>query len=130
VELPFLVQLFPKASIVPLLVSEVDDEPVAAVLAKLWGDEETCFVISSDLSHYHDYKTAQHLDAETASLLEKGDYRPLSSQNACGYKAIRGFLAAAEEREFKGHTLHLQNSGDAGVDRRRVVGYGAFSFEP
>jgi MEMO1 family protein len=128
VELPFLQLVFPHAAVVPLLASETEDEPLAAVFEKLWGGPETCFVISSDLSHYHDYQTAQRLDLETAALLERKEHLSLSSNHACGYKAIRGFLAAATRQPLTTHTLHLQNSGDAGVDHRRVVGYGAFSF--
>jgi AmmeMemoRadiSam system protein B len=130
VELPFLQLVFPKASIVPLLASETGDEQIAAVIQKLWGGPETCFVISSDLSHYHEYQVAQRLDAETAALLEKRQFLPLSSNHACGYKAIRGFLRAAQSQATTSETqtLHLQNSGDAGVDHRRVVGYGAFAF--
>ncbi len=42
-------------------------EQVADVLRRLWGGPETLIVVSSDLSHYHDYDTARRLDAATAA---------------------------------------------------------------
>ncbi|MCY3021828.1 MAG: AmmeMemoRadiSam system protein B, partial [Planctomycetota bacterium] len=50
-------------SIVPLIVGETTTEEMAEVLEALWGGPETLLVISADLSHFHDYETAQRLDA-------------------------------------------------------------------
>jgi hypothetical protein len=44
------------------------------VLERLWGGPETLIVVSSDLSHYHDYETARRLDAATATAIEHGDW--------------------------------------------------------
>src|SRR3954451_151361 len=72
VELPFLQVLLPRFTAVLLLVSDARPEEVAAVLDRLWGGPETVLVISSDLSHFHDYETAQRRDAETAAAIERG----------------------------------------------------------
>ena len=53
VQLPFLQQVLGEFSLVPLVVGSVAPEKVAEVLEHLWGGDETLFVISSDLSHYH-----------------------------------------------------------------------------
>ena len=48
-------------TLVPLVAGEATPEEVAAVLDVVWGGAETLIVISSDLSHYHDYETARKL---------------------------------------------------------------------
>jgi MEMO1 family protein len=72
VELPFLQVLLPRFAAVPLLVGDAHPEEVAAVLDRLWGGPETIVVVSSDLSHFHNYETAQRRDAETAAAIEGG----------------------------------------------------------
>ena len=67
VELPFLQVLLPRFTAVPLLVGDARPEKVAAVLDRLWGGPETVIVVSSDLSHFHDYETAQRRDAGNGS---------------------------------------------------------------
>jgi MEMO1 family protein len=129
VELPFLQVLLDEFEIVPLLVGVVDDEEVAEVIGELWGGDETGVVISSDLSHYHDYETAQELDRETARAVEALNPDPVDSQHACGWVAIQGCLRVARDRRFRARTLDLRNSGDTAGTRQRVVGYGAWLFE-
>jgi hypothetical protein len=55
VELPFLQTLLSAFAVVPLLVGDAAPKNVADVLRRLWGGPETLIVLSSDLSHYHDY---------------------------------------------------------------------------
>ena len=48
---------------------------------------------------------------------------------ACGAVAINGLLhLAGGELPLAARLLDLRSSGDTAGDRRRVVGYGAFSF--
>ncbi len=129
VHLPFLQRLYRQFSIVPLVVGQANAESVAEVLELLWGGPETAIVISSDLSHFHDYKTAQHLDQATAQAITGLDGEALEYESACGRNAIRGLLQVAKDRGLKGRLVDLRNSGDTGGSRSRVVGYGAFVFE-
>ena len=55
VQLPFLQVLLGKFTLVPLVVGESAPYNVPQVLERLWGDDETLIVVSSDLSHYHAY---------------------------------------------------------------------------
>jgi AmmeMemoRadiSam system protein B len=128
VELPFLQMLLGPFAVVPLLVGDAESKHVAEVLRRLWGGPETLVVISSDLSHYHDYATARRLDAATAAVIERGGWAQLGSNNACGFLAIAGLLVEAARRGLKAQRLALCNSGDTAGDRDRVVGYGAWSF--
>lgn len=128
VELPFLQELFLDFTIVPMLVGEATSEKVATVLEALWGGPETRIVVSSDLSHYHDYATAQRLDAETAAAVVARQPDALRGDSACGRAAIAGLLIAARRRGLTAQTVDLRNSGDTGGPLDRVVGYGAFIF--
>jgi AmmeMemoRadiSam system protein B len=127
VELPFLQTLFGALPIIPLVVGRASGEDVAEVLAQQW-DDGTLLVVSSDLSHYHDYATAERIDAQTAASIESLDERSIGANEACGYLAIRGLLIEARRRELSAHRLDLRNSGDTAGDRRSVVGYGAWVF--
>jgi AmmeMemoRadiSam system protein B len=127
VQLPFLKQVCPGARIVPLLAGDDDWAAVARALELAWGGDETAVVISSDLSHYHDYATAQRLDAATAKQVEALTAGPLDFEQACGATGINGLLAVAAKQSLTVTTLDLRNSGDTAGARNRVVGYGAFA---
>ena len=101
VQLPFLQVVLADFKIVPLLVGEASDDEVAAVIEALWDGDETRIVISSDLSHYHDYATAQQTDAETARAIESLDWKKLDDNRACGCRPICGLLNAAKERGLR-----------------------------
>jgi hypothetical protein len=129
VELPFLQTVLAGFTIMPLLVGEAGDAEVADVLDMLWGGPETLVVVSSDLSHYHDYAAARELDAETAAAIVALEAGRIDGARACGWKPIRGLLQVARRRGLRCHQLDLRNSGDTAGPRDRVVGYGAFAFE-
>ena len=128
VELPFLQMTLGAFAMVPLLVGDAKPEEVAQTLARLWGGAETLIVISSDLSHYHDYETAKRLDAATASMIERGNWTQLCSRHACGFLPIAGALIETARHGLSAHRFALCNSGDTAGGRARVVGYGAWGF--
>lgn len=128
VQLPFLQMTLGMFHIVPLVVGSAGTDEVVEVLEKLWGGPETLIVISSDLSHYHDYATAQQLDRKTAEAIAALRPSDLAQESACGRIPIKGLLAVAKRHGLHGKTLDLRNSGDTAGPRNRVVGYGAFAF--
>ena len=128
VQLPFLQVVLADFKIVPLLVGDASDEEITEVIKALWGGDETRLVISSDLSHYHDYQTAQQTDSGTARTIESLNWKALGVEQACGRMPICGLLCAAKERGLRCRTVDLRNSGDTSGGRDRVVGYGAFVF--
>lgn len=128
VELPFLQCIFRNFALVPLVVGRAPDGQVADVLETVWGGPETRIVISSDLSHYLDYASANALDRATAAAIEKLEPQEIREHQACGRIPIRGLLVAAQRLGLKAHEVDLRNSGDTGGSKDRVVGYGAFVF--
>jgi len=128
VELPFLQLLLSNFQIVPVLTGEASDQEVAQVVELLWEEPATLLVVSSDLSHFLDYPTAQQFDAQTAEAIEQLRPEQIRRESACGHLAIRGLLTAARRRGVAVRTLDLRNSGDTAGPRHRVVGYGAFAL--
>jgi AmmeMemoRadiSam system protein B len=99
---------------------------VASLIDALWGGDETRIIVSSDLSHYHDYETARQLDQHTAELVETLRLEDLTSEHACGCHPLRGLLEVARARRLLVRAVDLRNSGDTAGPRTRVVGYGSF----
>lgn len=128
VHLPFLQQVFTDFTLAPLAIGEADPEQVAAVLETLWGGLETQIVVSSDLSHYLDYASAQALDRVTTRAIEMLQDDAIGYEQACGRHPIQGLLRMARKRGLKARTVDLRNSGDTAGARDRVVGYGAYVF--
>lgn len=129
VQLPFLQTVLADFSMVPLLAGAVEPSDVAAVLEELWGGDETLIVISSDLSHYHDYETAQQLDQATSTAIEALAPQRIQNEGACGRLPIKGLLEVARQKGLAARTLDLRNSGDTAGPRDQVVGYGAYVME-
>jgi hypothetical protein len=128
VELPFLQEVLDSFRLVPLVVGDAPVEEVGRALELLWGGDETLVVVSSDLSHYHDYRTATRLDASTCRAIEELRYEAIAPDDACGSIAIRALLWVARRRGLRAATLDLRNSGDTAGPRDQVVGYGAWAL--
>lgn len=129
VHLPFLQNTLASFNLVPLVVGNAKAEQVAHALELVWGGPETLIVVSSDLSHYHDYGTAQRMDTTTSQAIEELRPNDIGYDDACGRLPIAGLLHVAREKGLKAKTVDLRNSGDTAGDKHRVVGYGAYVFE-
>lgn len=129
VHLPFLQEVLDDFTLVPLAVGEATPEETGEVLETLWGGPETLIVISSDLSHYHDYETAKQLDRATSHAIETLRPQDIHYEHACGRNPVNGLLYAARKHGLRARTVDLRNSGDTAGPRDQVVGYGAYVFE-
>jgi AmmeMemoRadiSam system protein B/AmmeMemoRadiSam system protein A len=130
VQLPFLQAVLGNGfGLVPLVVGDTLPEDVAEVMDALWGGDETLFVVSTDMSHFHPYADAQRLDQETAAriLRLESDIHPL---RACGARPLNGALLAARRRRMTAALVDLCNSGDTVGRKERVVGYASFALRP
>ncbi|MFV9672796.1 MAG: AmmeMemoRadiSam system protein B [Acidimicrobiia bacterium] len=127
VQLPFLQIVAPGVPVVPMLTGDVDPVDVADVVDPLL-DAESLLLVSSDLSHYHDYEMARRLDAETVQAIERFEPNALERESACGLTGIQAALHIAKRRGYRMRTLDLRNSGDTAGPHDRVVGYGTFAF--
>ena len=127
VHLPFLQLLLGEFALAPLAVGDARAEEVQAVLDLLWGGRETLVIVSSDLSHYHDYATAREIDAATVRAIEACEGEQIDSEQACGYLPVRGLLRCARERGLRVRAVDVRNSGDTAGSRASVVGYASFT---
>ncbi len=128
VQLPFLMETLESFELVPFAVGHVEGPEVVQVLETLWGGPETLVVISSDLSHYHDYETACRIDRDTARAIEELRADAIGHNDACGCGGIRGLIGVARNRSLEARAVDLRNSGDTAGPRSQVVGYGSFLF--
>src|SRR5512133_1875970 len=127
VQLPFLQAVLDDFKLVPLAVGDATPAQVAEVLEALWGGPETLIVISSDLSHFLPYDTAQAVDRDTVQNMMQLR-SSITHHQACGGTPVNGLLQAARQHHLQPELLGLCNSGDTAGDKSRLVGYAALAF--
>lgn len=135
IQLPFLQYFLSEFRLVPLMLGDQDwdcCQRLASELVPLLAGQKALLVASTDLSHFHPYDRAVHLDQRVLEHIENFDPRGLSDDlaarrcEACGGgPVIAVMLAAREMGADEAHVLHYANSGDVTGDRSQVVGYAA-----
>lgn len=146
VQVPFLQKAIAHDfKIVPILVSDLSEEEKKDYASRLAKniDENTVFVISSDMSHYPNYQDANKYDREVIDSLLTGEtaqfedkIRELEQKNIlnvatfmCAAPAVElGMTIAGIINANNIQLLKYLNSGDVTGDRLRVVGYCAIGF--
>ncbi len=124
VELPFLQRACPEElEILPVAVGRTRPEDVAALMAAF----DALVVVSTDLSHYLDHKTAKEIDGQTAEAVVRRDLGGIGDSAACGVFALRGLVEHARRLDLEIDLLDLRTSADTSGEVKRVVGYGAFA---
>jgi hypothetical protein len=117
---------------VPILFGDVDFvmiERVAAKLAQIASKKNILIVVSSDMSHYHQYNDAKIIDKDTIDLIKElrsgklWSTREYEDGRACGVAGIAVFLEYLNLREANIQILKSLNSGDISGDKVKVVGY-------
>ncbi|RLQ22443.1 AmmeMemoRadiSam system protein B [Seongchinamella sediminis] len=127
VQLPFLQCVLGDFTLLPVVVGDCPAATVATLVDSLWRDPGTLLVVSSDLSHFQPSDSARRHDLDSCRRILAGDCE-LRGSDACGARPINGLLASARGGTLQRQLLDYRNSADAGGDRQRVVGYGAFSL--
>ena len=135
VQLPFLQAINPALNILPVVIGHCVPQSVCELMTTL-DSPDTVFVISSDLTHFLDYETAQVIDGQTALAIEQFADDKISHEQACGATGICGLLRWAQRQHLRCQALGRCNSGDCtdtsarshAGDRTRVVGYGSWGF--
>jgi len=128
VQLPFLQLSLNDFEIIPIMIGSINVISLANFL-KPYIDEDTIFVISTDLSHFFTYEKAIEIDnicnkaipaLDTDTMIKSGD--------ACGIYGVLASMFLAKDLGWKAEFLDYKNSGDTGTDKSRVVGYGAYAY--
>jgi len=127
VELPFLQASLTDFRLVPMLFGQVSPGKVAADLIERM-QEDDLVVVSSDLSHFHSYDTAQRRDQDFLNSLLGGDENGVRKGEACGRAPVMTLMEIAERKGWTPHLLDYRNSGDTAGSRSRVVGYASIAY--
>jgi MEMO1 family protein len=140
VELPFLQQIDPNLSFVPVAVGSLQYEEleqtgkcIGRVLTE--SGEDVLVVTSSDMNHYEDDETTRWKDHIAIEALLQLDARKLyhvcreEDISMCGLGPAVVMLTAMNELGVKhAQVVHYATSGDVSADRSAVVGYAGMIF--
>jgi AmmeMemoRadiSam system protein B len=134
-QLPFVAHLLPGVPIVPLVMGRQSratafalGDALATVIARTEGP--VLLVASSDLSHYHDARTAAEMDGLVLRRVERLDADGLMQilehepRHACGGGPMVAVMCAAMQLgSTRAQVLKYADSGDVSGDKSSVVGY-------
>lgn len=133
VQLPFLQEILPPFTLLPLVIGEQKREfcfKLGEVLAKVLKDENALLVSTTDLSHYYASGIANKLDMIMMKDVADFNYEQLMSDleakhtEACGGGPTVAVMSALKHLGVKNiEVLHHSNSGDVTGDYSSVVGY-------
>ena len=130
VQLPFLQFISPKIDfqIIPLLFGDLNKEEIFSV-AKILNEyqENSLFIISTDLSHYLPIEEAKKEDEQTIKAIELLKIEK-EKINACGLIPVLTCLKICQLNNWQPKLLHYSTSGEVIGDYSSVVGYASFLF--
>jgi len=137
-QLPFLAHLAPGVPIVPMLMGYQTAATATALgdaLGAVLCGRKALLVASTDLSHYHDARTAASLDAVVIDCVSRFDHDGLQRalderpEHACGGgPTVAVMRASAHAGAREAVVLNYADSGDVSGDKAAVVGYLAAAF--
>ncbi len=142
VQLPFIQhKLGENILFVPIILGTHKPEickKIASTLKK-WFTPENLWIISTDFSHYPEYKNAINVDLLTANaicsnqpqklqaVLKENKYLKFDNlaTSLCGWTSVLTLQYMTENQDFDYKKIYYQNSGDAKLygSKDRVVGY-------
>lgn len=128
VHLPFFQCYLEDYDLIPIVVGGPEIEDTSRLIERLYGDDSTLIIISSDLSHYLDYQSANDIDMVTSQQIMALDFEHLGDKQACGRYPVKGMMHLARKLGLTARAIDLRNSGDTQGNLDRVVGYGAYHF--
>lgn len=141
-QIPFLQYKLKNFQIVPILTSTRNSQLLnllAEALSEIIQNtpKKVLLICSTDMSHYHSYKTARNMDEQTIKLLLDENWSELAEairtgkSELCGYYAMLPFLETLKAfQAAQGELLYYANSGDVTNDTNaeQVVGYMSMLF--
>lgn len=128
VQLPFINYHLKNFKIISLLYSYDSYINIIPLLKAIMNDSENLLIISSDLSHYHDYEKALTLDKKIINGVLNSDLKLISQGEACGKTGIMALVSVVPSMKIQVKLLDYRTSGDVSGDMKKVVGYSSFLF--
>lgn len=124
VQLPFIYNIYDKNEFCPLMIGPGVTENDFLILEKAMAG--AVIIISSDLSHYNPYQTANTLDKNTITKIL--NFEPVKAEEACGCYGINIAMIIAKRQKLTPRLIEYRNSGDIYGDKTAVVGYCSIGF--
>ncbi len=128
VHIPFLQFMLKDFLLVPVIYGDILANHIKEVIEFFLSYDDTIFIVSSDLSHYHPYHVAKEVDKFCHIGVENLDEDTLRRCEACGIVGITGAVLYAKEQRLKGKLLAYKTSANASGEKSSVVGYGGYVF--
>ncbi len=141
VQLPFIQTVLPKAKIVPLMFGIQSNPGLAEMLADVLAQRyaihrDTLVIATTDLSHFHPYRTANRMDKDAVDLIRNLNGPGLLAASVdkkveiCGPMPVLSMILAQQQLGKKVPLLlDMRNSGDTFGEKKSVVGYAALAFQ-
>ena len=140
VELPYLQNIFPHFSIVPMIMNRDASAEQVQQLAKALDEavgkrDDVLLLISSDLAHFHPAAENKKIDMYGLDAVQARDVEKIWREQYAGRMEIDGFkevivglLYAGLRGADKVKLLKYGHSGEVTGDNSSVVGYGSLIF--
>ncbi len=138
IQLPFIQVLLPDVPFVPLIMGDQSRETcfsLARAIARCALGKRLLVVASSDLSHFHNSRSAAKMDGMITERLAAMDHEGLLALlaqgrvEACGGGPMAATMEAAKIiGADRARLLCYADSGDVNGDKSKVVGYAAAVF--
>jgi AmmeMemoRadiSam system protein B len=127
VQIPFLQKTLKQFELIPIVLGDISPQQISGILQPYFNKEDSLFVISSDLSHYEPYETANQIDNKSLDIITSLNTDKENQIDACGNMGIKVIMRLAKNSNCKIELLDYRNSGDTAGDKSGVVGYAALA---
>jgi hypothetical protein len=122
VQMPFIRHYFAAAEVIELVYSNYPPGKLKEIISYLI-QKGVLVIISSDLSHYYDLKTANILDYNCLEAVNNLDIMQLEKCEACGKIGIEALILSSSELNLTPLIVDYRTSADVSQDETQVVGY-------
>ncbi len=122
VQMPFIYHYFGKIPVVELIYGDYSPNKLKEIIEYAINDN-SLIIISSDLSHYYDIKTANEFDSHCLEAVHNLDLSELEKCKACGKIGISAMIKTAKKLNLTSFIVDYRTSADISKDTSQVVGY-------
>ncbi len=122
VQMPFIKHYFDSIPVIELVYSNYSPLKLKKIINFLIQNN-ILVVISSDLSHYHNLKTANALDYNCLESVNNRNISQLEKCEACGKIGIEALIYSSRELNLTPLIVDYRTSADISKDETNVVGY-------
>jgi len=128
VHIPFIQTINQQIKINPILMGDNPTDLTKVILNE--DDDNTIILLSTDMSHYLDAKSASKKDRMSIeAILEYNfDYFRNHENTVCSKSSLEVLLRYAKRKNLKPRLVKYSHSGEISGDNTKVVGYSSIIF--